>query len=167
MAPLGEEWLIRGAASNVAADGHGSEGAAVVALAARDDAKSLGRARFEMELARKFDSRFGRFRASGGEVDAALGEIGRSEGEEAGGESFGGGGVELRRVGESDLGGLGGHGVGDGLDTMTDADDGGLTRSVEIFLAVGGEDPGAFTADSGGKGFLEIAGEEKGHGEKL
>ena len=41
MSPFGEHRLIGSAASDVAADGHGAEGAAMVALAARDDAVAL------------------------------------------------------------------------------------------------------------------------------
>ena len=72
--------------------------------------------------------------------------------------------MKLCGVGESDLGGLGGHGVGDGWDAVAYADNGGLARGIEIFLAVRGNDPGAFAADSGGQGFFEIAREERGHG---
>ena len=139
----------------------------MVALAAGDHAEFLLSARFEMELAREFDGSFGGFGSPRGEVDAAIGEIWRSQGEEAGGESFGGGGVELRGMRESDLGCLGGHGVGNGLDTVADVDDGGLAGSIEIFLAVGGDDPRAFGADGGGEGFFEVAGEERSHEEKL
>ena len=70
--------------------------------------------------------------------------------------------MELGRMGEGDLRGVCGHGVGDGLDAVTNADDGRLTGSVEIFLAVGGGDPGTFAADGGGKGLFEVAGEESG-----
>ncbi len=126
VAPFRQKGLIRSAASDISADGHGAERAAVIALAARDDAKFLGCAGFEMELARKFDGGFSGFGTAGSEVDAAVCEIGRREGEEADGEFFGGGGVELRCVGKGDLGGLRGHGVGDRLDAVTDADDSGL-----------------------------------------
>ena len=70
--------------------------------------------------------------------------------------------MELGGVGEGDLGGLRGHGVGDGLDAVADIDNGGLTGSVEIFLTVRGGDPGTFAADGGGKGLFEVAGEESG-----
>ena len=68
----------------------------------------------------------------------------------------------MRCVGKGDLGGLRGHGVGDRLDAVTDADDSGLARGIEIFLAVGRDDPGAFAADGDVKRFFEIAGEESG-----
>lgn len=168
VAPLLEEWLIRSSARDIAADGHGTECAAVIALAARDDAEFFWRGGFEMELAGEFDGGFGGFRAAGGEVDAAVGEICRGESEEAGGEFFGRSGVELRRVGECDLRGLGSHGVGDGLDAMTDADDCGLARSIEVALAIRRDDPGAFASDGSGERFFEVAGEERrvcGHGE--
>ena len=70
--------------------------------------------------------------------------------------------MELRRMRKSDLRGLRGHGVGNGLNAVADADDGGLAGSVKIFLAVGREDPGAFAADGGGERFFEIAGKESG-----
>ena len=95
-------------------------------------------------------------------MDAAVCEIWRREGEEAGGKFFGGGGVELCGVGEGDLGGLRGHGVGDGSDAVTDADDSGLARGIEIFLTVGRDDPGAFAADGDGKRSFEIARKEGG-----
>ena len=47
---------------------------------------------------------------------------------------------------------------------MPDTDDGGLAGSVEIFLAVGREDPRAFSTNGRGKRFLEIAGKERRHG---
>ena len=89
VAPLWQERLIRGAASEVAADGHGSEGAAMVALAARNHPEFLQGAGFEMTWAGKFDGGLGSFGATGGEVDTAVGEIWRREGEEAGSEFFG------------------------------------------------------------------------------
>lgn len=134
----------------------------MIALATRDDAEFFGCAGFEMELARKFDGGFGGFGTAGSEVDAAACEIWRSEGKKAGGESFRGGGVELSGVSKGDLGGLRGHGVGDGLDAVADADDSGLARGIEIFLTVGGDDPGAFAANGDGKRFLEIARKESG-----
>lgn len=73
----------------------------------------------------------------------------------------------MRGVGESNLRGLGSHGVSDGLDAVADADDGGLAGCVEIFLAVGGDDPGTFAADGRGERFLEVSGEERGHERKL
>ena len=70
--------------------------------------------------------------------------------------------MELRCVSEGDLGGLRGHGVGYGLDTMTDADNSGLARGIEIFLAVRRKNPRAFAADGDGKRFFEVAREESG-----
>ena len=162
VAPFRQKRLIGSAAGNVAADGHGAERAAVIALAARDDAEFSWRAGFEMELARKFDSGFGGFGTARGEVDAAVCEIGRRESKKPSGEFFRGGGVELRCVGEGDLGGLRGHGVGDRLDAVTDADYSGLARGIEIFLAVRRKNPRAFAADGDGKRFSEVAGEESG-----
>jgi hypothetical protein len=45
------------------------------------------------------------------------------------------------------------------LDSVADADDRGLARSVEIAAAIGADDPGAFAADGGGKVFVKVAGE--------
>lgn len=87
--PLGEKRLIRGPAGDVAADGHGSEGASVVTLTAGDDAEFLRGAGFEMKLAGELDGGFRGFGAAGGEIDTTAGEIGRSEGKEAGGKFFG------------------------------------------------------------------------------
>jgi len=167
VSPFRKERLVGSAASDVAADGHGAEGAAVITLAARDYAEFLQCAGFEMKLAREFDGGFGGFGATGSEIDAAVCEIWRGERKKSRGEFFGGSGVELSGVGERDLRSLGNHGVGDGLDAVTDVDNGGLAGSVEIFIAVGGDDPGTFAADGGGKRFLEIAGKESGHEEKL
>ena len=77
MAPFLEERLIGRATGDVATDGHGAEGAAMVALAARDDAEFFGGAGFEMELAGELDRGFSCFGASGSEVDAAVGKIQR------------------------------------------------------------------------------------------
>ena len=84
VAPFRQKRLIRSAAGNVSADGHGAERAAVIALAARDEAEFSWRAGFEMELACKFEGGFGGFGTAGSEVDAAVCEIGRREGEKAG-----------------------------------------------------------------------------------
>ena len=65
-------------------------------------------------------------------------------------------------MGEGDLGGLRGHRVGDRLNAVTDANDSSLARGIEIFLAVGRDDPGAFAADGDGKRCFEAAGEESG-----
>ena len=118
-------------------------------------------------MAGEFDGGFGGFGAAGGEIDAAVCKIWRSEGKKSRGKFFGGGGMKLGGVCEGDLGGLRGHGVGDGLDAVADVDDSGLAGSVEIALAVGGDDPGAFASNDGGKRFFEVAGEESGHEEKL
>ena len=73
--------------------------------------------------------------------------------------------MELRSVGKGDLRGLCGHGVGDGLNAMTDADDCGLAGSVEILLVVRRKNPRAFAADGGEKCFVEVSRKESGHGE--
>ena len=68
----------------------------------------------------------------------------------------------MGRMGEGDLRGLRGHGVGDGVNAVTNADDGSLTGSIEILLTVGSDDPGTFTADGSRKRFFEVAREESG-----
>lgn len=115
-----------------------------------------------MELAREFDGGFGGFGAAGREVDAATREIRWSESEKARGEFFRGHGLKLGGVSECNLGGLRGHCVGNGLHAVTDVDDSGLAGSVEIFLSVGRNDPGAFATDGDGKRFFEITGEKSG-----
>ena len=137
VAPLGEKWLIRSAAGDVAADGHSAEGATVIALPTGHDTKFLRRARFEMKLAGEFDGGFGGFRAAGGEVDAAIPEILRREREKTSGKFFSRSRVELRGMCKGNLRSLSGHRVGNRLDSVTDVDDGGLAGSVEILLAVG------------------------------
>lgn len=72
--------------------------------------------------------------------------------------------MKLRGVRKSDVLGLSGHGVGYFTDAVTDVDDGGLARSVEIAAAFGVDDPAAIAADGGGEGFLEVSREERGHG---
>src|SRR3982074_1095494 len=102
--PLRKQRLVGGAASDVAADSHGPEGAAVIALPARNHAKALRLAGFEMVLARKFDRRFSGFRTTGCEVDAApVLEIGRSELQKPGGKFLRRRGMKLRRVRECKL----------------------------------------------------------------
>jgi len=75
VSPFRQKRLIRSAAGNVSTYGHGAERAAVIALAARDDAEFLWRAGFEMELACKFDGGFSGFGTAGSEIDAAVCEI--------------------------------------------------------------------------------------------
>src|SRR5258708_17987683 len=84
VSPFGEERLIGSAASDVATDGHGAEGASVVALAARDDAIAIWLTAFEMKLSGQLEGSFRGFRAAGSEIEAAAGaKIRPSEGEEA------------------------------------------------------------------------------------
>src|SRR5467141_5151117 len=71
VSPFGEERLIRRAASDVAADGHGAEGAAVVALAAGDNAKPCRLTALKMKLPGQLDGGFRGFRAAGSKIDAA------------------------------------------------------------------------------------------------
>src|SRR5713226_2917542 len=84
VSPFGQDGLIGCAAGDVAACGHGAEGAAVVALTARDDAIARGLTALKMKLSGEFDGGFRGFRAAGSEIDAAAGaEIRRGKGEEA------------------------------------------------------------------------------------
>lgn len=71
VAPFGKQRLIRSAASDIAADGHRAERAAVITLAAGEDTVTSGLAFFEMELAGELDGRFDGFGAAGGEVNTA------------------------------------------------------------------------------------------------
>ena len=162
VAPLLKKRCVGSAASEVARDGHSAEGRAVVALAAGEDAVALGLAEFEEVLADEFDGGFGGFGTAGSEVDAAVLKIGRSEGEEAGGEFFGGSVVELRGVGEGELRGLGGNGGGDFGDAVANVDDRGGAGGVEKFATVLGIEPAALAADGDGKVLAKIAREERG-----
>jgi hypothetical protein len=84
VSPFGKERLIRGAASDVAADGHGTERTAVVTLAARDDAIARGLTALKVELSCKLDGCFRGFRTAGREIDASAGaKVWRGESEEA------------------------------------------------------------------------------------
>ncbi len=163
VAPFGDHGRVGSAAAYVAADGHGAEGAAVVALLARDDAVAGRLFGFEKILAHELEGGFGGFGAAGGEVDTAtILKIARGDGENASGKFFGGFGMELRGVGEGDATRLLGHGAADFGDTVADADDGGLAGGVEVAAAVGGDDPAAFAADGDGIVFAKIAGEKRG-----
>ena len=163
VAPFGDHRRVRRAAADVAADGHGAESAAVIALPAGNDAVTRRLFAFEKILADELDGGFGGFGAAGGEVDAAaIVKIARSDGDDAGGKFFCGFGVELRGVGKGDATRLLGHGAADLGDTVADADDGGLAGGIEIAAAVGGDDPAAFTADGDGIIFAKIAGKERG-----
>ena len=163
VAPFRDHGRVGSAAADVAADSHRTEGAAVVALPAGDDAVTGRLFGFEEKLAREFDGGFGGFGAAAGEVDAAaVLKIARGDGEDAGGKFFGGFGVELCGVGEGDAIGLLGHGAADFWDTVADADDGGLPGGVEEAAAVGGDDPAAFAADGDGIIFVKITGKKRG-----
>src|SRR5215831_5874962 len=79
VSPFLKKRLIGDAASDVSADRHRAQGAAVITLAAGNNAKSLRSAGFKMELACDFNRRFGGFGASRREVDATVSEIGWRE----------------------------------------------------------------------------------------
>ena len=104
MAPLGKERLIGGATGDVATDVHRAERAAVIALAAGNDAITTGLVDFEEVLTRELDGGFRGLRAAGSEIDAAaVAKIGRRESEKARGEFFRGSGMKLRSVREGEL----------------------------------------------------------------
>ncbi len=131
VAPLRNHRRIRSAAANVAADGHGTQRAAVITLLAGNDAVTGALLAFEKILPRQFDGCFRGFGAPGGEVDAAaIVEIAWSDGEHAGGQFFCRFGVELGGVGERDAAGLLGHGAPNFRDTVADADYGSLAGGV-------------------------------------
>src|SRR5262249_38730810 len=137
---------------------HRAERAAVVALTPRDDAESLRIAALEPILACKLNSGFGGFGAARREIDAAtVAEIRRGESKQPVGKLFGGKGMKLRRVRKSDLRCLLGHRAADLRDTVADADDGGLPRSVQQPATIGSENPGAFAANRDGQILLEIS----------
>lgn len=161
--PLEKKRLIGRAASDVSADVHRAEGAAVIALAAGNDAITIGLAEFEKILARELDGGFGGLGTAGGEKDAAaVAKIGRRESEKARGERFRRGGMKLRSVREGELRGLFGHGAADFRDAVADVDDGSLTRGVEKLAAVLSKEPATFSAHSGGKIFLKISRKQRG-----
>ena len=87
--PFRDERFVGRAASDVATDGHRAESAAVIALAAGENAVAILLAAFEVKLAREFYRGFGGFGAAGSEIDAAtVTEIRRSQSEQALGEFF-------------------------------------------------------------------------------
>jgi hypothetical protein len=166
VSPIGNQRQIRRFAADVAAEGHRTERAAVIALPARENAKARGLADFKKILADKFDRGFGGFRTAAGEIDPApILEIARSKGEDAGSKFFGGFGVELGGVGKGDAIGLLGHGLADFGDAVADADDGGLAGGVEESAAIGGDDPGTFAAHGDRVILAKIAGKERGGGD--
>ena len=161
VSPFRDKRFVGRSASDVATDGHRAESAAVITLAAGENAVAILLAGFEVKLAREFYRGFGGFGATGSEIDAAtVTDIRRSHREQAIGEFFRRSGMKLRSVRESDLRRLLGHGAANFRDSVTDADDGGLAGSVKKAAAVGGDDPATLPTNGNGIGFLEIAGEK-------
>src|SRR6266481_1944713 len=70
-ADFGDQWLVGRAASDIAADGHRAERAAVIALASRQHAVTILLAGLKVILPNQFNRRLGRFGATGSEVHAA------------------------------------------------------------------------------------------------
>src|SRR5467141_3824961 len=139
VSPFRDERFVGRAARDVATDGHRAESAAVIALAAGENAVAILLAAFEVKLAREFYRGFGGFGAAGSEIDAAtVTEIRRSQSEQALGKFFRRRGMKLRSVRESDLRRLLGHGAADFGDSVTDTDNGGLAGRVKKAAAVGG-----------------------------
>src|ERR1700687_1034107 len=161
MSPFRDQGFIGCAARDVSADGHRSESAAVIALAAGENAVTILLAAFEGKLAREVYRRFAGSGAAGSEVDSsAFTEIRRSHREQALGKFFRRSGMKLRGVREGDLRRLLGHGAADFRNTVTNVDDCGLPGSVEKTAAIGRNDPATFPARDNRKGLLEIAGEK-------
>src|SRR6516165_5249355 len=149
MAPLRHHWRIRGAARNIAADRHGPERAAVIALLPRNNAVAGRLFPLKEILPREFDRGFGGFGASGGKVNAsAILKIAWRESEDTRRELLRWLRMELRRVHKRDLTGLGSHRPADFLNAVSDADDSRLAGSVQIPAAAGIENPAAFASHS-------------------
>src|SRR5580704_11426002 len=158
VAPLGKHGRERFAAADVAGNGEGAEGAAVVALQAREYAESFGLAALDPILAGELQRGFGGFRAAGSEIDAAVFmHLARGESQNAFGKIFGDGGLELRGVDVGKARSLRGHRVCNFRDTVADGDDGGAAGRVEIALALGGVDETTLAADGSGIGFEKIS----------
>src|SRR6266404_392234 len=165
VAPFRDEWFVRCAACDISADGHRAKSAAVIALPPRKNAVAILLVSFEMKLAYEFYGRFCCFGTSRCEINAAaVVKIRRSHREQAIGKFFRRSSVELRRVRESNLRRLLGHGATDFQNAMTDADDGSLPGSIEESAPVVGDNPASFPASGDGKGPLEVAGEESAAG---
>src|SRR5438552_15015563 len=163
--PFRKERFVQSAARDVSADGHRSEGAAMIALPARKNPIAFLLAIFEMKLARKFYGGFCRFGAAGSEIDAAaVAEIRRSHREQALGKSFRRNRVKLRSVRESDPGRLLRHCAADFRHAVTDADDCSLSGSVKESTAIGGDNPASFPTSGDGKGLLKMAGKKSAAG---
>jgi len=165
VSPFSEKRLIGRASSDVAADGHSTEGAAVVALPARNDAVAVGLATFEMKLPGELYGGFGGLRTARGEIDAAArAEIGRAKSKKARGQFFGRGRMELSSVRKGEPRGLLSHCTSDFGDAMADVDYRGLAAGVQIAAAALIDDPAALTANSDWIGLAEVSREERGVG---
>src|SRR5439155_23054940 len=70
VSPFGDEGLEGCAARGVSADGHRSEGAAMIALPARKNAGTILLAAFEMKLSSQYYRSFGRLRSTRSTMDA-------------------------------------------------------------------------------------------------
>src|SRR5580692_1526959 len=81
VAPLWNHGGVGRAAGDIAADGHGAESAAMVALLARDNAITSRLFDLKKILAGKFESSFGGFGTSGSEINTTtILEVARSDG---------------------------------------------------------------------------------------
>src|SRR5207249_279919 len=165
VSPFREERFVGSAASNISANSHSAKSAAVIALAARENAVTILVAAFDVKLPRKFNSGFGCFRAAGSEIDAAaVAKIRRSHREQALGKSFRRSRVKLRSVRESDPGRLLRHCAADFRHAVTDADDCSLSGSVKESTAIGGDNPASFPTSGDGNGLLKMAGKKSAAG---
>jgi len=114
-----------------------------------------------VKLANKFNGRFRGFAAAGSKIDApAVAKIRGSQRKQPRGKFFGRRSVKLRSMREGDLRRLFRHRPPDFRNAVTDADDRGLARSIEIAPAALINDPAAFAARRDGIRLLEIAGEQ-------
>jgi hypothetical protein len=161
VAPIGDEWFIRRAASDIAADGHRPKRAAVIALAPRENAVAILLASFEVILTDQLDSSLGRFGAAGSEIHtAAIAKIRWSNRKETSGKFLSLSRMKLRGMCKGNLRGLLDHGATDFRNAVADVDDGSLPGSIQETPALLVYDPASFAANGKGKCFFEIAGEE-------
>src|SRR6266849_2466570 len=161
VAPIGDQRLVGRATSDIAANRHRAKRAAVIALAARENAITILLTGLEVILANQLNCRLCRFGAAGSEVHAAaLAKIRGSKSEKARSKFFSLNRMELRGVRKGNLRGLLGHGAADFLNAMADADYGGLPGRVQKSTALLVRNPAALAANGNGKSLFEIAGKD-------
>src|ERR1041385_529838 len=158
VAPLGKQWLVGRAAGHVAAHCHGAQRASVIALPPAGYAKTLRLPALQKILARQLDGGLIGFRATGTEINStSAAHLFRRQSKQARGKLFRGGGVKLRTVRKGKLRNLLSHSTRYGSNAMPGVYDRSLSCCVQIFFAVRGGNPAAFSRDSNGILLLEIA----------